>query len=105
VYLVQSNESGAAMGICGLLKRDTLQDVDLGIAFLPEFCSRGFASEAAAAVLGYGRNTLGLTRVVAVTLPENESSIRVVAKLGFRLEGTVRLAEDERELNLFAVEV
>jgi len=47
------------VGICGLLKRDTLPDVDVGFAFLSRHWSKGYAVESAAAILDHGRRRLG----------------------------------------------
>ena len=92
------------IGICGLLKRDSLEDVDLGFAFLPRFWRRGYASEAASAALAHGWE-LGLRRIVAITSPENVGSAAVLEKLGFEFEGMVRLAAGEAAVKLFASEV
>jgi RimJ/RimL family protein N-acetyltransferase len=92
------------IGICGLLKRDVLDDVDIGYALLPEFCSQGYALESASAVMTYAWEKLGLQRVVAVTNPNNESSIRLLEKMGFQYERMVRLSEDAPEIKLFAVQ-
>jgi RimJ/RimL family protein N-acetyltransferase len=102
LWLVEVQESGAAAGICGLLKRDVLEDADIGYAFLPEFWSQGYALEAASAVLAYARQTLGFARVLAVTNVDNESSIRLLGKLGFAYERMVRLADGDPEGKLFA---
>lgn len=102
LYLTERSEDRAPIGICGLLKRDSLDDVDVGFAFLPRFWAKGYAFEAASAVLAYGRNVLGLRRIVAITSPDNESSIRLLEKLGMRFESMVRLSEDGSELRLFA---
>jgi [ribosomal protein S5]-alanine N-acetyltransferase len=104
LYLATRKEDAAPIGICGLVKRDALEDVDVGFAFLPQFWSKGYAFESASAVVAYGRNVLGLTRVVAVTMPDNHGSIRVLEKLGFRLTGMARLSEDGPGLQLFASE-
>jgi RimJ/RimL family protein N-acetyltransferase len=101
-YLVESRGSGEPMGICGLMKRETLDDVDVGFAFVPEFWSRGFAFEATSAVLAHARDTLGLQRVVAVVSPGNKPSIRLLEKLGMKFERMVRLSKDEPEIQLFA---
>lgn len=103
-WLVEHLESGAPMGLCGLLKRDALEDFDLGYAFLPEFWSQGYAHEAASAVLSHARDTLGLERVAAITQVHNESSIRLLKKMGFAFEGLIRLSADAPEINLFALE-
>jgi RimJ/RimL family protein N-acetyltransferase len=105
MWLVEMKESGAPIGICGLLKRDALEDVDIGYALLPEFWSRGYAFEAAAAVLSYARDTLGLTRVVAITNVDNRSSIRLLEKLGFTYEKMVRLSAGAPEINLFGFDL
>jgi RimJ/RimL family protein N-acetyltransferase len=102
LYLVELKETGASIGLCGLIKREQLTDVDVGFAFLPSFWSKGYAFEAASAVVGYGRDVLGISRIVAITSPDNTGSIRVLEKLGLRLERMVRLFEDESELRLFA---
>jgi RimJ/RimL family protein N-acetyltransferase len=102
LYLVELKEGGIPIGICGLLKRDSLPDADIGFAFLPEFWSRGYAVESAAAVMDHGRNVLRLGRIVAITTPENVGSIKVLEKIGFRFEGMMRLSEGEPEIRLFA---
>lgn len=89
------------IGMCGLLKRETLDDVDLGFAFLPSFWGSGYAHEAAAAVMSYGRSALGLIRIVAVISRKNDASRRVLEKLGFTLERTVHLETGSEELLLF----
>ena len=102
LYLVTLKESGESIGMCGLIKRDALDDVDIGYAYLPRFWSKGYAVEAALAVKEQGRN-LGLQRLVGVTDPANAGSIRVLEKIGFTFENMVRLAADDIELKLFAV--
>lgn len=104
LYLVALKETLLPIGICGLLKRDGLEDVDIGYAFLPRFWSKGYAFEAASAVLALGRETLGLKRIVAITAPDNHSSIRVLHKLGLRFEKMVRLPGAEAESKLFTPE-
>jgi len=101
LYLTALRESGTPIGICGLLKRDTLADADVGFAFLESHWSKGYASESAAAVLAYGRQRLGLRRIVAITDPDNLGSIAVVEKIGLVFEKRIRLTPDGPELNLF----
>ena len=100
-YLVQLKETGDSIGLCGLIKREQLDDVDVGFAFLPSFWSMGFAFEAASAVLDYGRDVLGISRILAIALPENSSSIKLLEKLGLRFERMIRLSDDEPALKLF----
>jgi RimJ/RimL family protein N-acetyltransferase len=100
--MVELKDTGTPIGICGLIKRDVLDDIDVGYALLPEFCGQGYAAEAAAAALAYGRETLGLQRVVAVVNGENARSLRLLEKLGFRYERMVRLSPNDREIQLLA---
>ena len=101
LYLVALRETGEAIGICGLLKRDSLEDVDIGFALLERFRRKGFAYEAAAAVMGYGRNALGLKRIVAITSPDNEGSMRVLEKIGLRFEKIIRMPGSDEDTRLF----
>jgi ribosomal-protein-alanine N-acetyltransferase len=101
LYLT-SLKDGTPIGMCGLLKRDVLDDVDIGFALVPPFWSQGYAGEAAAAILDYGRTVLGLERIVAVANPDNAASIRLLEKLGLRFSRMARLAADEPELKLFS---
>lgn len=86
LYCVQERDSGTAAGTCGLLKRDTLPDADVGYALLPEFRGKGYAFEAASAVLEHGNRVFGLKRILAITSLDNESSIRVLEKAGMKFE-------------------
>ena len=102
LYLTLLKESEVPIGICGLVKRDTLQDADIGYAFLPQYWSRGYAFESASAVLVYARNTLGLKRILGITTPDNQGSIHVLEKIGLKFERMVKLTGDDMELKLFA---
>jgi RimJ/RimL family protein N-acetyltransferase len=93
---------GATIGMCGLIHRDGVPDVDLGYAFLPAFRSRGFAREAASATLAHGHATLGIKRIVAFTAPDNSRSARLLAHLGMRLERTTSLPNSRELLLLYA---
>jgi RimJ/RimL family protein N-acetyltransferase len=105
LYLVELKETGVPIGICGLLKRDSLPDVDIGFAFLPNFWSQGYAFESASAVMTYGRDVLGLRRIVAITSPDNDASIRLLEKIGLRFERLIKLSEDQSEVRLFGSNV
>ena len=101
LYLVERKEDGAPAGICGLIKRDALEDVDVGFAFLPAFRGMGYALEAAAATLEHGRGTLGLPRIVAIVSPENHASIRLLEKLGMSRQRETRLTPDAAPVCVF----
>jgi RimJ/RimL family protein N-acetyltransferase len=105
LYLTELKEDGSPMGICGLVKRDFLDDVDIGFAFLPKYWGHGYAYEAASAVLAYGQRVLGLKRIVAITAPDNDRSARLLEKLGLRFERMIRYPDDGQEVRLFAVDV
>ncbi|MGI9173639.1 MAG: GNAT family N-acetyltransferase [Chthoniobacterales bacterium] len=101
IFVVERKEAGIPIGTCGLLHRDFMADVDIGWAFLPEFRGQGYAFEAATAVLAYGRQELGLKRIVAMTSPEHERSIHLIEKLGLRFERMIEISGSERPAKLF----
>ncbi len=102
LLLIERRSDGVALGICGLLKREGLDDPDLGFALLPTHWGQGYAVEAAARVLRFGRETLGLARVVAITTERNLSSARVLEKIGMRFERMIDIPGDDETLRLFA---
>jgi RimJ/RimL family protein N-acetyltransferase len=94
LYRVELAGSNTPIGMCGLLKRDELPDPDIGFAFLPDYWNKGFAFEAATAVLNYAREQLKIHRVLAIVNPDNDASIKLLEKLGLRFErmnGEVKL--------------
>ena len=104
LYLTELKGEGVPIGICGLVKRDFLEDVDIGFALLPGFWGQGYAYEAAAAVMEYGKEALGLKRIVAITNPENHSSIRLLEKLGLKFDRMIQATVDGPEIRLFVWE-
>ena len=102
LYVTQRKPDGALMGLCGLIKRDFLKDVDLGFAFLPRFRGQGYAREAAAAVLAHAKKGFGLSRIVAITSLDNEASIKLLESLGFGFEEVIKLSENDPGTRLFA---
>ncbi len=102
LWLIELLTTGAPIGMCGLLKREALQDVDLGYALLPEFAAQGFAFEAADATLSYGTQAFGLSRVLAIVSPHNTRSIRLLERLGFEFERPIRMSADADEIRLYA---
>ncbi len=95
---------GTPIGICGLVKRDGLADVDIGFAFLSRYRSKGYACESASAVLAHARHVLRTRRIVAITSAENLDSIAVLEKIGLKFERMIRLAKDGDELKLFGID-
>jgi RimJ/RimL family protein N-acetyltransferase len=101
LYLVETKNLNP-IGICGLIKRDYLQDADIGFAFLPQYRGTGFAFEAADAVIKFARQKFGLTRLVAITSQNNENSIKLLEKLGFHDEQLLQLPNQGKQVKLFA---
>lgn len=100
--LVELKETHTPIGMCGLLKRDELPHADIGFAFMPDFWNKGFAYEAAAAVMNDARERLKLKRVLAITNQDNESSIKLLQKLGFKFERLIKMSTDSAELFLLS---
>jgi len=100
---VTLTDTGQLIGMCGLIKRETLKDVDIGYAFLPEFWSKGYALESVRAVMSHAKEVVGLKRVVAIVDPANARSIRVLEKVGMAFEKMVRLSKDDIDLKLFSI--
>ena len=101
LYLVERRTDGAALGLCGLIRRDTLPDVDIGFALAAQFRGEGYAYEAAAATLRHARRPLGLERVVAIASPLNAASSRLLERLGLRFERTIEFGPRAETLNYF----
>jgi RimJ/RimL family protein N-acetyltransferase len=102
LYLVELKETGASVGMCGLVKRDSLEDVDIGFAFLEKFWSRGYAFESASAVLDYAQHALGLKRIAAIVSPGNQGSIKVLEKLNLHFERMIKMPGETEEIKFFA---
>ena len=102
LYLAELKDGHIPAGICGLIKREALDDIDIGFAFLPQFWSKGYAFEASSAVMAYARDVLKLNRVVAIVAPDNERSIRVLERIGLNFERVMIWPGSGEELKLYA---
>lgn len=102
LYAVDLKETGAPIGICGLIKRESLDDVDIGFAFLERYWSQGYGHESAAAVMKQGQSAHGLRRIVAVSAPHNTGSIRILEKLGLRFERMIRMPGEDVDIHFMA---
>lgn len=100
--LEQKGEKNKPIGTCGLAKRETLDHVDLGFAFLPEYEGKGFGYEASKEVMTLAKQTFKLDKLIAITVSFNKNSIKLLEKLGFTFEKKVKPFEDDEELLLFA---
>lgn len=101
LWAVELKNDGSLVGMCGLIKRDTLDDVDIGFALLSRFEGRGYAREAANATLAYARDQLGLRRVVAITTDDNDRSGKLLERAGMSYEGPISQAGET--LRLYAI--
>jgi RimJ/RimL family protein N-acetyltransferase len=102
--LVELRESHTPIGMCGLLKRAELSDPDIGFALLPDFWNKGFAFEAATAVLNDAHGRLKQQRILAITSLDNDASINLLQRLGFRFDGVRELSADREPVKLFTRE-
>ena len=102
LWRVTRREDGEPIGTCGLIKRDTLPDVDVGFAFLPQHRGRGYAEEAARATMTLASERYGLARVVAIVSPDNDDSRRLLEKLGMTSEGMTPGADPDDPTVLYA---
>lgn len=103
LWLLSRRDDGAPIGMCGLLKRDTLPDVDVGYALLPQFWGQGYALEAVQATLRHAASKFGLKRVIGVVSEGNVASIRVLEKAGMRFERMVSMQPGEPEIRLYGL--
>jgi len=104
LLLVELRDSQMPIGMCGLVKREELPDPDMGFAFLPAHWNKGLAFEAATAALQDVRERLKLRRVLAITFLDNEASINLLQRLGFRFDRITKLSPEGDELKLFTKE-
>ncbi len=102
-YVVKLKSHAVPIGLCGLHKRETLDDIDIGFAFLPEYAGKGYGYESASAVLNYAATVLGLTRITGITKPTNQNSIRLLEKLGLQFEKKINFSADGKESLLFGI--
>ena len=101
-YVVVIKETQESIGICGIVKREGLEDVDIGFAFFEQFMGKGYGYESSSAVLNYALNDLKIKRIVAIVDPENVVSIALIKKIGMQFEKMIQLSHKDTELMLFA---
>lgn len=101
LYLVELKGDQTPIGLCGLLKRDTLENPDIGFALLPASMGKGYAFEMARATVSFATDTLNLPVISAIVLPTNEASIKLLEKLGMRFVKTIVAPISGEELMLF----
>ena len=102
-FRIRRRADGEDMGICGLFRRDVLDDPDIGFAILPDYCGQGYGFEASVAVLEHARDVLELPRVTAIVSPHNAASIGLLEKLGMRYERPIRMPGDDHDVRLYSI--
>jgi RimJ/RimL family protein N-acetyltransferase len=103
-WMVELAATKQPIGMCGITKRDGLDGVDIGFAFLPEFNGKGYAFEIAAATLNFVLATFNLPYILAITNPDNFRSIKLLEKIGLQYQHKIKLAEDSAALNLYRLD-
>ena len=103
LYLVELKDTNVPIGMCGFLKRESLETPDMGFAFMPQYSGQGYAFEIAKATLDYARNVLKLSRLSGITHPANVRSIRLLETLGMRIEKKIHVENESNELLLYSV--
>ena len=103
-FRVRRREDAVDLGICGLFRRDGLDEPDIGFAILPDYCGRGFAFEASVAVLDHAREVLQLPAVTAIVSPQNARSIGLLEKLGLRFERPIRMPNEDHDISLYRID-
>ena len=102
-YAMSLTNDGSVIGICGLFRRENLDDPDIGFAVLPDFCGNGYAGEAAKAVVAHARDDLGIKRLTAIVSPENSASIGLIKKLGLTFDRGITMPGDDEEISLYSM--
>lgn len=105
LWLVELKETGRPIGACGLVVRDELDHPDLGYAFLQDSRGKGYAAEAARAVLAYVAQNMDLPRLCAITHTENVRSASLLLKIGFVSKGQIYLAAYDDTSDYFIYDV
>jgi RimJ/RimL family protein N-acetyltransferase len=101
--LLKLKKKNIPVGMCGLIKRDSLEDIDIGFALLPEYEGNGYAYESASALLHHAKTDLGIKKVVAITDKDNINSIKLLEKAGLTFEKNILLKGEVEEVLLFCV--
>ncbi|WP_064093463.1 GNAT family N-acetyltransferase [Rossellomorea aquimaris] len=100
LFLTELKEDHTPIGLCGLIKREGLEDVDIGFAFSEDYHGQGYALEAAQGTMKFAKE-LGLKKVVAITSHNNHSSSKLLEKIGMKFEGFISLPGDSEELKYY----
>ena len=100
--MVELKNDKTPIGMCGIINRETLDHPDIGFAFLPDFANKGFGYEIASKTLQYATGELGIDKVLAITVPENNASIKLLEKIGMTFQKRFNFQNDNTELLLYS---
>jgi RimJ/RimL family protein N-acetyltransferase len=103
-FRVTRIDDAADIGICGLFRRDGLDEPDVGFALLPEYRGNGFGFEASRVVLDHARDALALPAVTAIVSAGNAASIGLLEKLGLSFDRVMRLPGDDSDVRLYRID-
>lgn len=105
LYAARLKDTNLPIGLCGLLKRDNLDDADIGFAFLPQYAGKGYAFESAGAIIDHAASVLGMRRILAIASPDNSRSVTLLEKLGFSFKEMIRMPDHAADSGLFQLSV
>lgn len=100
-FFLVTLKDGTPVGLSGLARRDTLEHVDIGFAFMPEHEGKGYGYESASAVMELARGAHQLPAVAAITVKENTPSIKLIEKLGLTFSRMIDFPGDDEQIMLF----
>jgi len=103
---VERKSDGAFLGSAGLgVEQWYLDDIQVGWRLIPQYWGHGYATEAGAAWLAYGFETLGRDRIIAMADTPNHRSIAVMRRLGMTFDHETRLrdGDDEFDATIYAI--
>jgi RimJ/RimL family protein N-acetyltransferase len=104
-YCMSQKVDATLVGICGLFRRENLDDPDIGFAVLPEYCGLGLAGEAATAVVAHARDDLDIEYLTAIVSPENTASIGLIGKLGMKFDRSITMPGEQEEISLYGMKL
>jgi len=102
-YVMSLKTSGSPIGICGLFRRENLDDPDIGFAVLPDHSGNGYAGEAAEAVVAHARDDLGIRCLTAIVSPGNSASIGLIKKIGLTFDRGITMPGEDEEISLYSM--
>lgn len=101
-YMLVTKDTNTIIGTAGLVNREGLDGIDVGFALLPDFKGKGYGYEATKAIMQYATTTYGIKTYLAITLPSNEPSQRLLEKLGLKFKKMIFIPNDPEELMLYS---